>query len=99
MSNKACATIDLHALRHNLRQVVKLSRGRHILAMIKADIGDYALAEEDLTEAYNIACVNKFNDYVTEIEKKALDLAQNKLTPSKLVSRYSDDLPNNSTAE
>lgn len=69
------------------------------LAMIKADIGDYALAAEDLTEAYNIACVNKFNEYLTEIEKKALDLAQNKLTPSKLVSRYSDEPQNNSTAE
>ena len=37
MSNKACATIDIQALRHNLRQVVKLAQGRHILAMIKAD--------------------------------------------------------------
>ncbi len=69
------------------------------LAMIKTDIGDYALAEEDLTEAYNIACTNKFSDYVTEIEQKMLSLAQNKLTPSKLVSRYSEDLPNSSTAE
>jgi hypothetical protein len=69
------------------------------LAMIKTDIGDYALAEEDLSEAYNLACVNKFNDYLAEIEKKELDIAQNKLTPSKLVSRYSDELPNTSTAE
>jgi hypothetical protein len=69
------------------------------LAMIKTAIGDYALAEEDLAEAYNMACVNKFNDYVTEIEKKELVIAQNKLTPVKLVSRYSDELPINSTAE
>ncbi len=53
------------------------------LAMIKADIGDYALAEEDLTEAYNIACVNKFNDYLTGNREKGTRFSTKQAYPLK----------------
>lgn len=37
MSGKACAHIDLYALRHNFNQVRRLAGSRQIIAMIKAD--------------------------------------------------------------
>ena len=69
------------------------------LAAIKTNIGDYQLAEQDLTEAYDIACAKGFNDSLTEIEKKIRYLQQNKLPPSKPDVGYAETSQNNTKAE
>jgi len=69
------------------------------LAMIKTNIGDYSLALEDLTEAYNMACLKGLNEYLSGIENQMLYIKQNRLIPSKLVRRYAETPQNNSKAE
>jgi len=69
------------------------------LAFIKSSIGDYALAQDDLTEAHDLATAKGLNEFLTEIEKRLLDLKQNRLIPAKLVTRYAETPEKNSKAE
>jgi hypothetical protein len=60
------------------------------LAMIKANIGDYNQAQQDLTEAHDIASIKGFKDELREIEKKMLYIKQNKLSTPKTDLRYAE---------
>jgi hypothetical protein len=64
------------------------------LAMVKANIGDYIQAQQDLTEAHGIASTNGFTADVTEIEKKMLYIKQNRLTTPKAELRYAESAQN-----
>jgi len=57
------------------------------LATIKAGLGDYAQAMQDLTEAHDIACLRDFKEEEAIIEKKILSLKQ---TP-KVDVRYAEE--------
>jgi len=69
------------------------------LALIKANIGDQALAEQDLIEAYDIACLKGLNEWLTDIEKTMLYIKQNKLPFSKPELRYAETPQNTTKAE
>lgn len=69
------------------------------LATIKSEMGDYTQAQQDITEAYNIACSRGFGDNLAEIEKKILDIKQNRLSPPKSDLRYAETPQNNTKAE
>jgi hypothetical protein len=69
------------------------------LALIKISIGDYALAQVDLTEAYDLACLKNLNEYLTEIQQKMLYIKQNSIIPLKPVLRYAEAPQNNGKAE
>lgn len=63
MSGKACATIDLSALRHNLQQVRNLVGSRRIIAMVKADAYGHGLvrvsqALQDV-DAFGVASIEE----------------------------------------
>jgi hypothetical protein len=60
------------------------------LAMVKANLGDYLQAQQDLTEAHDIAGSKGFQDDLAVIEQKMLYLKQNKLSPPKPELRYAD---------
>jgi hypothetical protein len=69
------------------------------LATIKANIGDYALAQEDLTEAHDLAYAKGLKDCLAEIAKKMSYIKQNKLPPVTPVLRYAEMPQNISKAE
>ncbi|HAL83012.1 MAG TPA: hypothetical protein DCO83_12900, partial [Mucilaginibacter sp.] len=69
------------------------------LAFIKTSIGDYALAQEDLTEAHDLSSAKGLNECLTEIEKRLLDLKQTRLIPARLITRYAETPKKNSKAE
>ncbi|MFI5139752.1 MAG: hypothetical protein ACHQIM_18160, partial [Sphingobacteriales bacterium] len=69
------------------------------LAFIKTNIGDYTLAQEDLNEARDLAGAKGLNEFLTEIEKRLLDLKQTRLIPAKLITRYAETPEKNSKAE
>jgi hypothetical protein len=69
------------------------------LAMIKASIGDYLLALDDLTEAHDLAGVKGLTVYLSEIEKKMLYIKQNRLSAPKLVLRYAETPQNSNKVE
>jgi hypothetical protein len=60
------------------------------LAMVKANMGDYVQAQQDLTEAQGIAGTKGFQDDLAVIEQKMLYLKQNKVSPPKPGLRYAD---------
>jgi hypothetical protein len=60
------------------------------LGLIKARLGDYKQAEEDLYEAQSIALTMGLADNLADIEKKMLYVKQNSLSPPKVVYRYAD---------
>ncbi len=60
------------------------------LATVKANIGDYKLAEEDLTEAYAIATLRGYNEDLVEIEKRRRYIKQNNLPTPKADIRYAE---------
>ena len=69
------------------------------LATIKADIGEYVMALQDLTEARSIAGLNDFKAYLPIIEKKAINLKQNRLATPKSELRYAETPENVSKSE
>ena len=70
------------------------------LATIKSDLGDYTQAQQDLTEAHDIASVKGFNIDVAAIEKKMTLIKQNKNNAPKTDVRYAETPPvSNSKAE
>jgi hypothetical protein len=60
------------------------------LATIKTGLGDYTQAEQDLTEACDLASIRGFKDDVTAIDKKLLYLRQNKFNMQKIDVRYAE---------
>jgi hypothetical protein len=69
------------------------------LALIKANIGDYILALDDLTEAHDLASLKGLTVYLAEIEKKMLYIKQNRPSSPKLVLRYAETPQNNNKTE
>ncbi|MDB4921913.1 tetratricopeptide repeat protein [Mucilaginibacter sp.] len=69
------------------------------LATIKSELGDYTQAQQDLTEAHDMAKVRGFNMDVTAIEKKMAFIKQNKNNTPKTDIRYAEAPVSNSKAE
>ena len=69
------------------------------LATIKADIGDYVLAQADLTEAHDIALVNGYRDDLKTIEKEIQYIKQNKQSVPKPELRYAEAAQNSGKAQ
>jgi hypothetical protein len=69
------------------------------LATIKSGLGDYTQAQQDLTEAHDLANTRGFMDDVEAIDKKALYLKQNRFTTPKVDVRYADVPQNTSKVE
>lgn len=69
------------------------------LALIKANIGDYELAQQDLGEAYDIALLRGFKDDLKEITKDIKFIKQNKDSFPRPELRYADADQNNSKAQ
>jgi putative lipase involved disintegration of autophagic bodies len=69
------------------------------LATIKSELGDYTQAQQDLTEAHDMAKVRGFNVDVTAIEKKMAFIKQNKNNTPKTDIRYAEAPVSNSKAE
>ncbi|MGN6177938.1 MAG: hypothetical protein ACTHNW_02090 [Mucilaginibacter sp.] len=61
------------------------------LALVKADMGDVTLAQQDLAEACDIATAHNWNDNVAAIEKEVKFIQQNKTASTKIALRYADD--------
>ncbi len=53
------------------------------LAMIKANIGDYKLAQRDLSEAQEIANLKGFGDELAEIDSIIKDIKENRFSTAK----------------
>jgi hypothetical protein len=64
------------------------------LALIKADMGDITLAQQDLAEARQLAAAKKWTDNVTSIDKEIKYIQQNKTIASKTELRYADAVMN-----
>ena len=60
------------------------------LAMVKANLGDLVLAQQDLTEAHQIAASKGWLGNVSEIEKESQYILHNKTTTPKTELRYAD---------
>jgi len=60
------------------------------LATIKAELGDYTQAQQDLTEAHEIAMSRGYRDDMLQIEKKISDLKQKRLSLPKPELRYAE---------
>ena len=69
------------------------------LATIKSDLGDYTQAQQDLTEAHDMASLRGFNVDVAAIEKKMALIKQNKNNSPKTDVRYAETPVSNSKAE
>ena len=61
------------------------------LALVKADMGDIALARQDLAEACDLASGHGWNDNLSAIEKEVDFIQQNKSAATKAPFRYADD--------
>lgn len=60
------------------------------LATIKAELGDFTQAQQDLTEAHEIAMSRGFRDDMLQIEKKMSDLKQKRQSLPKPELRYAE---------
>ena len=69
------------------------------LATIKSELGDYTQAQQDLTEAHDMAKILWYNVYLTAIEKKMAFIKQNKNNTPKTDIRYAEAPASNSKAE
>lgn len=69
------------------------------LATIKSELGDYTQAQQDLTEAHDMASVRGFNVDLTAIEKKMALIKQNKNNTPKTDVRYAETPVSSSKAE
>lgn len=61
------------------------------LALVKADMGDVTLAQQDLAEACDIATAHNWSDNVAAIEKEVKFIQQNKTASTRVALRYADD--------
>ena len=69
------------------------------LATIKSELGDYTQAQQDLTEAHDMAKIRGYNVDLTAIEKKMAFIKQNKNNTPKTDIRYAEAPASNSKAE
>jgi len=69
------------------------------LAMIKSDLGDFAQAQQDLTEAHDMAAMRGFTTDVATIEKKMAYIKLNKNNAPKTDVRYAENALINAKAE
>ncbi|ASU32713.1 hypothetical protein MuYL_0813 [Mucilaginibacter xinganensis] len=69
------------------------------LAIIKSELGDYAQAQQDLTEAHDMATMRGFNTELTAIDKKMALIKQNKNNAPKTDVRYAEAAMSSSKAE
>lgn len=69
------------------------------LADIKANIGDYDLAQQDLVEAHDIAVLNVYKDELKAIEKETNCIKKLKLSPPKAELRYAEAAQNTGKTE
>lgn len=60
------------------------------LALVKTDMGEATLAQQDLAEACDLATAHNWNDNVAAIEKESKFIQLNK-SSAKVVLRYADD--------
>ena len=60
------------------------------LATIKSDLGDYTQAQQDLTEAHDMATARGYADDLAAVEKKVAYVKQNKNNTPKTDVRYAD---------
>lgn len=60
------------------------------LGLIKARLGDYKQAQEDLYEAQSIALTTGLFDNLADIENKMLYVKESSLSPAKVEFRYAD---------
>jgi len=60
------------------------------LAIIKSDLGDYPQAQQDLTEAQDMARIRGYNDDLATIEKKMAYIKQNRNNAPKTDVRYAE---------
>jgi hypothetical protein len=60
------------------------------LATVKSGMGEYVLAQQDLTEAHDIAFYKGFTADIPRIEKKIAFLKQNSLLPARTDLRYAE---------
>jgi len=60
------------------------------LAMVKANLGDLTLAQQDLTEARQLANARGWGANASEIEKESQFIIHNRTTTPKLELRYAD---------
>lgn len=61
------------------------------LALVKADLGELNLAQQDLAEARDLAAAHNWNDNVAAIEKELKFIQLNKSVAAKVAVRYADD--------
>ncbi len=69
------------------------------LATIKSELGDYEQAQQDLTEAHDIAGARGLRDDLLAIEKKMAYIKQNRNNAPKTDVRYAEAPLNTSKAE
>jgi hypothetical protein len=69
------------------------------LATIKSELGDYTQAQQDLTEAHDMASIRGFSVDVMAVEKKMAFIKQNKNNTPKTDVRYAEAPVSNSKAE
>jgi hypothetical protein len=69
------------------------------IATIKAKMGEIALAQQDLTEAHDLAYSKGLNEYLETIELAGQYITQNKLPKQKAALIYADGAQNNGKAE
>jgi hypothetical protein len=62
------------------------------LALIKANMGDVVLAQQDLAEARQLATTRTWNADVVNIDKEVKYIQLNRTTASKTELRYDDDV-------
>jgi len=69
------------------------------IATVKAKMGEIALAQQDLTEAHDLAYAKGLNEYLETIELAGQYITQNKLPKQKPVLIYADGAQNSTKAE
>jgi hypothetical protein len=69
------------------------------IATIKAKMGEIALAQQDLTEAHDLAYVKGLSQYLETIELAGQYITQNKLPKQKAALIYADGAQNTGKAE
>ena len=69
------------------------------IAAIKAKMGEIALAQQDLTEAHDLAYSKGLNEYLETIDLAGQYITQNKLPKQRPALIYADGAQNNGKAE
>ena len=65
------------------------------LATMKADMGEITLAQQDLTEAHDLALAKGLAQYIETVDLASQYITQNKLPKQRPALIYADDANNN----